>query len=39
MIEPFLYDSLSMLINQNQAFVEDKFSVGLVTIEANYQSS
>ncbi|GCU49885.1 hypothetical protein HmCmsJML249_04039 [Escherichia coli] len=29
MIEPFLYDSLSMLINQNQAFVEDKFSVGI----------
>lgn len=29
MIEKFLYDSLSMLINENQVFVEDKFSVGI----------
>lgn len=29
MIEKGLHDSLSMLINENQAFVEDKFSVGI----------
>ncbi|TRR18905.1 site-specific integrase, partial [Salmonella enterica subsp. enterica serovar Panama] len=29
MIEKFLYDSLSMLIDENQVFVEDKFSVGI----------
>ncbi|MBS6366655.1 MAG: hypothetical protein KH420_04835, partial [Clostridiales bacterium] len=29
MIEKFLYDSLSMLINENQVFVEDKFIAAL----------